>query len=50
MAQMKRTKYRTSLSSVVILVFGSFASVLMRPKTVLSPVATTIPVLEPTMQ
>ena len=48
--QMNKTKYKTSRSSVVIFVFGSLVRVLMRPKTVLSPVATTIPVPEPMIQ
>lgn len=47
---MMTTKLKISRSKVVIPVLGSFVSLAMRPKTVLSPVATTTPIALPEIQ
>ena len=44
------TKFKTSLSSVVMPDFGSFVILAILPNTVLSPVETTTPIPDPDMQ
>jgi len=44
------TKFKTSLSSVVMPVFGSLVILAILPNIVLSPVETTMPIPDPEMQ
>lgn len=50
METMIKTNRITSFSNEVSLVFGSFVRAAIRPKTVLSPMATTNPTHEPDTQ